>query len=245
MLSAFPYLLPPLPARVLHPSRDARALGSYLKNEKKEYRVRVKLKVEELDEGANPDENSGDEWEGVGDENKQLVALSVLDALCECAAGGRGGCHHTAVVLYLCRLLRLTDAELAAFNPSSVTGQACAWVQQNCKGGRSVEECPFYGMSLSQISAAVRALRNPGGQLGVADDAPMSAKGVPPIDRMTEYNPHPTGGKWADQKIHFDKGVDISSRKWEKLKAFVDGERSTSNQRVGIDVLPPRVRDEG
>ncbi|CAN0452675.1 unnamed protein product, partial [Scytosiphon promiscuus] len=52
----------------------------------------------------------------------------VLAALYECPAGISGGCSHVAMVLFLCRLLQMGKAELAAFNPSTCTGRACAWI---------------------------------------------------------------------------------------------------------------------
>lgn len=210
--------------------------------------MRIKVRVVELDEDAHPDDISEDECQGGGGDGegevKHLVALGVEDALCECPAGVRGGCHHTAMVLFLCRMLRMTDEELKRFNPRTVTGRACAWIKQNCKGGRSTEECPFYGMTLSQITVAVREMRNPKGQMGLADDAPIGTRGVTAIDRMTDFNPHPSGGKWAEKKLHFDRGVDMSKSKRDKFMAFVNRERKTPNQRVGLDVLPLLVREE-
>lgn len=79
--------------------------------------------------------------------------------------------------------------------------------------------------------------------MGVADDAPVLTNGVTPIDRMREFNPHPSGGKWAEQKLHFDEGVDISKAKYDRLMEFIDGERKTPHQKVGLDFLPPIVRD--
>ncbi|CAN0307615.1 unnamed protein product, partial [Ectocarpus sp. 12 AP-2014] len=82
-------------------------------------------------------------------------------ALCECHAGKSGGCSHTAMVLFLTRLLQVTEDELATFNPSTCTGRACSWIMQNCKGGRSGEQCSLYGEPLSHGTNVVRKMRDP------------------------------------------------------------------------------------
>lgn len=212
------------------------------------YRIRIKLLVESLDESADLESEEVDgEGAGVDDDPrapKPLLAVEVLVALCECPAGVRGGCHHAAMVLHLCRLLHMTEDQLVTFNPETVTGRACQWIVHNCKGGRSVSQCPWYGMPISQVTQAVRSMRDPKGMSRFADDAPVAVRGVTPIDRQNGFNPHPTGGKWDELKSHFDKGVTVSKAKREKLEAFVDGERSTARQQVALDFLPPRVREE-
>lgn len=241
-----------MPSHKLCPIAGNRALGSFLKQGEKEYRVRMKVRVEKLEDSITPsagaDRDEEEEGGGVdledGPGRKPHVAVDVVTALCECPAGGSGGCHHAAMVLLLCRLLHMSEGELAAFNPLTVTGQACSWIMKNCKGGRSTSKCPYYGMSLAQASAAVRELRDPRGQIGVEDDAPLGTRGVTPIDRRHHFNPHPIGEKWSVQKEHFDNGVSISSAREEKLKAFVNGEKANDHQEVALDFLPPFVRED-
>lgn len=237
---------PPPPPRPLPPVRIS-AQGSYLKGREKEYRIRVKLGVEYVQEAAEPDEEV--EEGGAGPEHmveapRAAVAMDVLIALCECTAGIRGGCHHVGMVLILCRLLQLTEDELVAFNPETVTGRACQWIVRNCRGGRTVSQCPWYGKPLSQVMPEIRSVRDPKGMSRLEDDAPVEVRGVTPIDRQNDFNPHPTGGKWIEQKLYFDGGVTISKTQRDKLSAFVDGERSSPHQKVALDFLPPRVRED-
>lgn len=64
----------------------------------KECRVRIKLRVEEVDENAPPtgqeEKEREEEEEVVGNDPRSaqtLVALEVIAALCECPAGIKGG----------------------------------------------------------------------------------------------------------------------------------------------------------
>ncbi|CAN0356168.1 unnamed protein product, partial [Scytosiphon promiscuus] len=124
----------------------------------KEYRVRIHLKTEELEESEDPaameqEEAKEGEERKTGEPRgpaKSLIALKVLAALCECPAGISGGCSHVAMVLFLCRLLQMGEHELAAFNPSTCTGRACAWIMQHSEGSRSAEKCVLYGKPLAE-----------------------------------------------------------------------------------------------
>ncbi|CBJ33934.1 exonuclease I Exo1 [Ectocarpus siliculosus] len=104
----------------------------------KEYRVRIKLRVEGVDENAPPteqEEKEGEEEEEVvGNDPRSaqtLVALEVIAALCECPAGIKGGCSHAAMALFLGRLLQMSEEQLATFNPTTCTGMACRWIMQH------------------------------------------------------------------------------------------------------------------
>ncbi|CAN0008285.1 unnamed protein product [Ectocarpus fasciculatus] len=217
----------------------------------KEYRVRIKLRVEEVDENAPPtgqeEKEREEEEEVVGNDPRSaqtLVALEVIAALCECPAGIKGGCSHAAMALFLGRLLQMSEEQLATFNPTTCTGMACRWIMQHCKGSRSAKQCDLYGMSMSEGTTVVRSVRDPKGNVGWDDDKQVHASGVPPIDRMNQFNPHPTGGMWAERKVHFDAGENISKLKRDKLMAFVNHERRSDHQEVCLDYLPPRVRED-
>lgn len=225
---------------------DTRAPASFSGD--KEYRVNIKLRVKELDENADPssmDEESEERGrlETPGGSTDNLIAIEVVQALCECPAGISGGCAHTAMLLFLARMLRMSDAELATFNPSTCTGRACVWLQKHCNGGRSASKCPWYGMPLSEGAAELRKMRDPRGQMDVEDE-PVHTRGVVPIDRTHDFNPHPFGGEWAERDLHFTAGVDISRFKLAKLMEFVDGERNSPEQKVCMDYLPPLVRED-
>ncbi|CAM9230493.1 unnamed protein product, partial [Pylaiella littoralis] len=217
----------------------------------KEYRVRIKLRVEEVDENAPPtgqeEKEREEEEEVVGNDPRSaqtLVALEVIAALCECPAGIKGGCSHAAMALFLGRLLQMSEEQLATFNPTTCTGMACRWIMQHCKGSRSAKQCDLYGMSMSEGTTVVRSVRDPKGNVGWDDDKQVHASGVPPIDRMNQFNPHPTGGMWAERNVHFDAGENISKLKRDKLMAFVNHERRSDHQEVCLDYLPPRVRED-
>ncbi|CAN0519655.1 unnamed protein product [Ectocarpus sp. 12 AP-2014] len=127
------------------------------------------------------------------------------------------------MVLFLTRLLQVTEDELATFNPSTCTGRACSWIMQNCKGGRSGEQCSLYGEPLSHGTNVVRKMRDP--RRGFDDDVPAKVQGVTAIDRMQDFNPHRSGGKWDELKLHFDAG---------KLLAFMDCAWGPDNRAVAM-----------
>lgn len=217
----------------------------------KEYRVRIKLRVEEVDENAPPtgqeEKEREEEEEVVGNDPRSaqtLVALEVIAALCECPAGIKGGCSHAAMALFLGRLLQMSEEQLATFNPTTGTGMACRLIMQHCKGSRSAKQCDLYGMNMSEGTTVVRSVRDPKGNVGWDDDKQVHASGIPPIDRMNKFNPHPTGGMWAERKVHFDAGENISKLKRDKLMAFVNHERRSDHREVCLDYLPPRVRED-
>lgn len=217
----------------------------------KEYRVHIKLGVRELDENEEQETGarSGDEEEEDAVQSsrgcaKHLVALEVIVALCECPAGLSGGCSHATMLLFLARLLTLTDAELATFNPSTCTGRACAWLQQHRNAGRSASKCPLYGKPLSEGVTYMRRLRNPRGEVHKDDATPVPTRGVPHVNRMQDFNPHPSGGVWAEREHYFTAGKDISRVKHDKLMGFVDAEMGSCDGDVGLDILPPIVRDD-
>ena len=99
-------------------------------------------------------------------------------------------------------------------------------------------------MPVSEVTDCVRKMRDPRGELGLEDGAPVKVQGVTPIDRMRMFNPHPSGGVWAEHKLHFDAGVNITRVERDNLMAFIDGERDTPHQQVGLDFLPPLVRED-
>lgn len=223
---------------------DVRAAASFAAD--KEYRVHVKLRVGEVGESEDPDDMDCEEVE-VGVETssgstKNLVALDVVIALCECPAGLSGGCSHTTMLLFLARLLTLNDRELSAFNPSTCTSRACAWIVSNSKRGRSTTKCPLYGKPLSEGTADIRKLRDLRA-VGMEEDTPVQTRGVTGMDRMNDFNPHPTGGVFTELERQFTAGKDYHIRKFNKLMAFTDCERVTEDNDLGVDVLLPNVRE--
>lgn len=84
----------------------------------------------------------------------------------------------------------MTQDQLVVFNPSTCTGLAGQWIVQNCSGGRSISKCPWYGMPLSQVTNEVTRLRDPKRTSTLEEDAPVGVRGVTPIDRMNDFNPH-------------------------------------------------------
>ena len=122
--------------------------------------------MELLDDPLHPtavEEGKGEEGvEGSGEWTMRSivnngVALKVVHAICECPAGLGGGCSHVTMVLFLSRLLQMSDSELATFNPQTCTGRACAWITQHAKGGRSTDKCDFYGKPLTAGTSVVRS----------------------------------------------------------------------------------------
>lgn len=209
----------------------------------------MKLRVEKLVDGVDPSAEENDDGDHEGDVERsngsrrsQLVAVDVIAALCECPAGITGGCSHATMLLFLARLLTLTDAELSSFNPSTCTGRACAWIEQHCNARRSASKCPLYGMPLSECTSIIRGLRDPFGRVGMDDDPLAQTRGVTGLDRMNGFNPHPSGGAWAEQRHDFSAGIDISMGRWNLFLAYVECETGSQDHDVASAVLPPRVR---
>eukprot|EP00904_Undaria_pinnatifida_P003200 jgi/Undpi1/12881/HiC_scaffold_7.g02547.m1 len=100
---------------------------------------------------------------------------------------------------------------------------------------------------LQLMAKELRTLREPKRQgVGSGDDEPAPTRGVAVGDRNQDFNPHPGGGVWLQQKTHFDKGITLSRRKWDCLCAFIDGERGGGRgQERAIDMNPPILSDVG
>ena len=211
------------------------------------YDVYAMVRVARMyDYGEEKSDNRG-ECDAHRDDRLRLVATEVVDAFCTCLVGLPGGCHHVCQLLQLVRLLQMTTIELCQWDPETVTGRACEWMLKHCKGGRDPAHNIFSRMRLPQMAKELRTLRDPNRQgVGSDDDEPAPTRGVVVGDRSQDFNPHPGGGVWLRQKTHFDEGITLSRRKWDCLRAFIDGERGGGRgQERAIDMNPPILSDVG
>lgn len=173
-------------------------------------------------------------------ERPRLVATQVVDAFCTCQAGLPGACHHVCQLLQVVRLLQMTARELRAWDPETVTGRACAWLLKNARAGRDPTDNVFWRMQLSQIGSELRTLRDPKKQQN-GSEQPAHTKGVVVGDRSQDFNPHPSGGVWAEREEHFNKGVTMSRRKWNKFDAFI--KKESRGEERAVYKNPPLLSD--
>lgn len=216
-----------------------------------EYKVYAMVRVIRLhDDSSDGGVGAGDdEADGyIAAEQGRLTASDVIDAYCTCQSGFAGRCHHVCQLLQVVRLLQLSAADLQNWNPQTVTGRACAWIQVQSNAGRDPEENVFCKKTAGQIGKLLCALRDPKNKdLGAEDDEPAHTGGVVAVDRSGGYSAHPTGGMWEASREQFNKGRSWTRTQWEQLIHTYVGRHFRGDhgaRRVGMDCNLPRCRDD-
>ncbi|CAM9923246.1 unnamed protein product [Ectocarpus fasciculatus] len=219
------------------------------------HRVATEAGTYEVDE---EDAADGDEQESCPTTTSsvhRMVATRVLSALCECQSGAGGSCSHVAMTLQLVRLLKMSVNEINDFFPLTVTGRQCKWILDHCRGGREAENNVWWGKTLPEVSSMFREMRDPKGLgMGVDTETEQKTQGVVSGDRFATFDPHPSGGRWAEPHRHFQAMTTVSEKEREAFSDFFasvksakaegseGGEGGKGANVLAADVLPARVR---
>lgn len=203
----------------------------------------AKLNDDGIDDAIAEDSDSSDEDRNppiIQGDRTRLVATRVVDAYCTCQSGLPGACHHVCQLLQVVRLLQMTARQLRAWDPETVTGRACEWLLKNSRAGRDPTDNVFWLKQLPEIGSLLRTLRDPKKQQN-GSDTPAHTAGVVVGNRSQDFNPHPSGGVWAEREENFNKADTITRSKLDKFNVFIN--RSRRGEERAIDKHPPLCDD--